>query len=205
MTDLDLSAVEIDAPFRVTDLKQWVYCPRVLYYHMCLPDVRPVTYKMQAGIGAGQDEEEREARRSLRVYKIDKGQREFDVPLSSTHYGLRGIADMVIWVDTTEEKEVIPVDYKLTNIPGEHFKLQLMAYGILLEEVSDFSAKRGFIYSIPQRKVEEVKFTPHLRKKLFEALKAMHQMLYTEIMPSATPNRNKCLACEFRRFCNDRI
>jgi hypothetical protein len=24
-------------------------------------------------------------------------------------------------------------------------------------------------------------------------------------MPPPTPNRNKCLACEFRRFCNDMV
>ena len=54
-------------PFRVTDLKQWVYCPRILYYHHCLPDVRPVTYKMKAGVEAGRAEEGREERRSLRT------------------------------------------------------------------------------------------------------------------------------------------
>ncbi|MBK7917055.1 MAG: hypothetical protein IPJ94_12485 [Chloroflexi bacterium] len=36
--------------FRVIDLKQYVYCPRILYYQTVLPDVRPITYKMEAGI-----------------------------------------------------------------------------------------------------------------------------------------------------------
>ena len=40
-------------PIRVSDLKQWVYCPRVFYYQQCLPDVRPTTYKMKAGVEAG--------------------------------------------------------------------------------------------------------------------------------------------------------
>ena len=43
--------------FRVVDLKQYVYCPRIVYYHHCLPQVRPVTFKMEAGLAA-QDEEE---------------------------------------------------------------------------------------------------------------------------------------------------
>ena len=29
--------------FEVTDLKQWIYCPRVLYYRYCLPEIRPIT------------------------------------------------------------------------------------------------------------------------------------------------------------------
>ena len=75
-------------PFRVTDLKQWVYCPRILYYHHCLPDVRPVTYTMEAGIEAGRAEEGREERRSLRAYGLASGEREFNVALRSERLGL---------------------------------------------------------------------------------------------------------------------
>ena len=195
--------VDVEAPFRVTDLKQWVYCPRILYYAMCLPDVRPITYKMTAGIEAGQDEEGREARRSLRAYGLTHGRREFNVALVSDRYGLRGLVDMVIWIEAPEAGEVIPVDYKLSNIPGEHFKMQVMAYGLMLEEVSGLPARRGFLYEIPKRRAEKIALDKRLRDKLLITLDAMHHMLHTEIMPAPTPNRNKCLACEFRRFCND--
>jgi len=196
-----MEAIDLQAPFRVTDLKQWVYCPRVLYYHLCLPNVRPVTYKMKAGTEAGQAEEGREARRSLRSYGLKEGRREFEVPLLSSTLGLRGKPDMVIWLD--ELREVIPADYKLSEIAGEHFKLQIVAYGVMLEEISGYTAKRGFLYSIPQRKAEEVKIDKRARDKLQTALTEMHRVLRYELMPEATPNRNKCLACEFRRFCND--
>jgi len=73
--------IQIEAPFRVTDLKQWVYCPRVLYYAMCLPKIRPTTYKMKAGIEAGQSEEGREERRSLRPYGLKE-----DVENLMSHY-----------------------------------------------------------------------------------------------------------------------
>jgi CRISPR-associated exonuclease Cas4 len=191
----------IEAPFRVTDLKQWVYCPRVLYYAVCLPDVRPVTYKMQAGIEAGRDEEGRESRRSLRAYGLEQGRREFNVRLISDRLGLRGSVDMVIWLD--EQGEVIPVDYKLSEIAGAHFKLQLAAYGLMLEETSGLTARRGFLYSIPRRRAEEVLFDKRIRERLAATLDAMHRMLHYETMPDPTPQRAKCVACEFRRFCND--
>jgi CRISPR-associated exonuclease Cas4 len=41
------------------------------------------------------------------------------------------------------------------------------------------------------------------RDKLQTALTEMLRILRYELMPEATPNKNKCLACEFRRFCND--
>jgi CRISPR-associated exonuclease Cas4 len=191
----------IEAPFRVTDLKQWVYCPRILYYAVCLPDVRPVTYKMQAGVEAGRDEEGREARRSLRAYGLEEGRREFNVPLVFDRLGLRGVVDMVIWLD--DKGEVIPVDYKLSEIAGTHFKLQLAAYGLMLEEASGLTARRGFLYFIPRRKAEEVPLDKRMRDRLAATLDAMHRVLRYEIMPDPTPQRAKCVACEFRRFCND--
>lgn len=196
-----MEAIDLEAPFRVTDLKQWAYCPRVFYYQVCLPQVRPITYKMEAGKEAGLAEEERELRRSLRTYGLKEGRREFEVPLLSSTLGLRGKPDMVIWLD--EAHEVIPVDYKLSKIVGEHFKLQIVAYGIMLEELSGYAAKRGFMYSIPTRRAEEVKIDKRGREKLQLALNEMHGILRYELMPDPTPNRNKCLACEFRRFCND--
>lgn len=190
-------------PFKVTDLKQWVYCPRILYYHTCLPDIRPTTYKMQAGIEAGQAEEGREERRSLRAYGLSAGEREFNVRLSSERLGLRGEVDMVITVTTPAGKEIIPVDYKLSRIAGPHFKLQLAAYALLLEEARGGEVRRGFLYSIPLRRAEAVPIDQTLRKKLLDTLAAMREVLETEKMPPPTPNIRKCVACEFRRFCND--
>lgn len=196
-----MEAIDLEAPFRVTDLKQWQYCPRVLYYHACLPKVRPTTYKMEAGVEASRAEEGREVRRSLNAYGLKEGRREFEVPLLSPTLGLRGKPDMVIWLDGTQE--VIPVDYKLSEVAGEHFKLQIAAYGVMLEEISGYTAKRGFLYSIPKRKAEEVRIDKRAREKLQNAITEMHRVMRYEFMPAPTPNRNKCLACELRRFCND--
>lgn len=191
---------DLTTPIRVTDLKQWVYCPRVFYYHACLPDVRPVTYKMKAGVEAGQAEEGREERRSLRAYGLREGEREFNVPVRSAALGLRGEVDMVI---TTSAGEVIPVDYKLSRIPGPHFQLQVAAYGLLLEEMRGARVRHGFLYSIPERRAEEVKIDERARRKTLAAVEAMKRIVAREEMPPPAPNLRKCVACEFRRFCND--
>jgi len=198
-----IEQVEVEAPFRVGDLKQWVYCPRILFYGLCLPNIRPVTYKMVAGREAGLTEDGREERRSLRLYGLEKGRREFDVALSSSRYGLRGKADLVVWIEDPPPGEFVVVDYKLSDIAGEHFILQITAYALLLEEMSGMKARCGYLYFIPKRRSEQVQFTARRREKLLETLDSMHRMLHSEGMPEATPNRNKCLACEFRRFCND--
>ena len=200
-----------EPPFRVTDLKQWVYCPRILYYHVCLPKVRPVTYKMEAGTEAGKGEEGREARRSLRAYGLARGERAFGVSLISPRLGLRATLDMVIWPEaadnTSPGQEIIPVDYKLSNKTGRntgaHFKLQLAAYALMLEEAYALPVRRGFLYYIPLRKAEEVPINARLREQFQRELAAMQGVLATERMPAPTPFRQRCVACEFRRFCND--
>lgn len=194
-------SVLIEAPFRVTDLKQWIYCRRILYYELCLPEIRPTTYKMEAGREAGQAEINREMRRELSKYGVKEGERQFEVELISSRFGLRGKVDMII----LHSEEVIPVDYKLSVVPGYHFKMQLMAYGLLLEEATGLPSRRGFLHLLPQRRREEVKFTQGLRQKVLQSLDEMHTMLYQEKMPEPTENRHKCLGCEFRRFCNDVI
>jgi CRISPR-associated exonuclease Cas4 len=169
--------IQVEAPFRVTDLKQWIYCPRVLYYAMCLPQIRPITYKMEVGIEAGKSEEGREQRRSLRPYGLEEGRKAFDVELYSSRYGLRGKADLIVWIDNPPPGTFVVVDYKLSAVAGEHFKLQLMAYALMTEEMSGLTAKRGYLYLVPKRRSEKVQFTPHLREKLLLTLESMHHML----------------------------
>ncbi len=189
---------------RVIDLKQYVYCPRILYFQTVLPDVRPLTYKMEAGILAHQQAAAREKRRLLRTYGLDAGERAFDVPLRNVELGLSGIIDMVI----TTPAECIPVDYKASKRIGSHFKLQLMAYGRLLEtSLPDCPqpVSRGFLYLIPQRKAILVPFSPHLRRKLEQALARLQTIVHQQQMPQPTTVRGRCMDCEFRRFCNDTL
>ena len=190
-------------PWRVTDLKQYVYCPRILYYHMCLPRVRPTTYKMRASVEAHVAEQSREVRRSLHAYGIEEGERHFNVPLSSERLGMTGEVDLVIETTVKGEPQIIPVDYKLSKKAGKHFRLQLTAYAVMLEEAWGLPVRRGFLYLMPLRRAEAVPITARQRTALNEALAVMRAMLLKEQMPPATRQRAKCVGCEFRRFCND--
>lgn len=192
---------DMQYPVRVTDLKQFVYCPRVYFYQVCLPKIRPVTYKMEEGARAGRSETGKEERRSLRAYGIAAGEREFDVPLRSKRLGVRGELDMVITVADTGE--VIPVDYKLSKIAGIHFQMQVAVYGMMLEELRGVRVTRGFLYEIPLKRAEEVRIDMTLRLRAEKAFREMREILEKERMPAPVRNAAKCVACEFRRFCND--
>jgi CRISPR-associated exonuclease Cas4 len=193
----------VEVPWRVTDLKQYVYCSRVLYYHACLPRVRPTTFKMEASADAHRSAEGQERRRSLRAYGLESGERHFNVSLVSERLGMRGEVDLVIETEAEGWREAIPVDYKLSSKAGAHFQLQLTAYAVMLEEAWGLPVQRGFLYLIPLRRAEEVRVTPRRRAALDEALAVMNGILLREEMPPAPRQRSRCVACEFRRFCND--
>jgi CRISPR-associated exonuclease Cas4 len=189
--------------FRVTDLKQFQYCKRVLFYAACLPTIRPITDKMQSSMHRHDTEQKRAVRRSLIQFDVE-GERRFDVPVQSAALQLSGQIDEVIEV-RAPSAELIPVDYKLSRQVGTHFKVQLAAYALMLEETYGVAVKRGLIYLIPLKRHETVPITRSLRNSVHQALQEMHQMVDKEQMPPPADHLNQCVNCEFRRFCNDVI
>lgn len=189
--------------FTVTDLKQFVYCPRVFYYQQCLPAVRPMTDKMHAGITAHDDEVTREHRRSLQAYGVREAERQFDVRLANEQLGLSGRLDLVLIDPDGDRGAAIPVDYKLTREGGANVERQLAAYALLLEACWGKRVERGFLYLIPLRRAEPVRLTKSLKQRVRDALAQMRTIAEIEEMPPPVRERGKCVDCEFRRFCND--
>lgn len=189
---------------RVTDLKQYEYCPRVVYYEYCLPGVRPTTYKMEAGIAAQERVESLEERRGLRAYGVETGTRHFNISITSTELGCTGQVDLVIETEEGGARSLIPVDFKLSRRkPGRNFKLQLACYALLLEEAWNLPVARGVLYLIPRKQAVPVPITTRLRNDARRLLGQIRTMVLTQHVPPPTKARSKCVNCEFRRFCND--
>lgn len=185
---------------RVSDLRQYTYCPRIVYYSTCLPDVRPVTYTMAAGQRAHHEESGREQRRSLRAYGLRDGERLFDLHLEDAELGLRGQVDMVV----VRADEVIPVEYK--HSPGRlhhGMLLQLAAYGLLLARRFAKPAQRGFFYYILARRSRMIPLDEALFTEALQTANAIRTLAVHEQMPPPPRNRRRCQICEFARFCND--
>lgn len=196
----DESAAISQAWLRATDLKQWLYCPRIVYYGYCMPlTIRP-TAAMQRGRDLHERIEFLERRRKLKAYCLDRGERQFEVPLVSRRYSLSGKLDMLISTSLGR----FPADFKMSRGPaGENHRLQLAAYAIMIEEQFDCRVNTGFIYLIPHRNAEVIAIDEALRKKLLQSMAEMRIMIRNERFPEATPVRPRCWDCEFRHFCND--
>lgn len=191
--------------YTVTDLKQFAYCGRVVYYEQCLPHLRPRTFTMDAGRDEHALEQKRAMRRTMQKYALPvadaaTAQRHFDVALTDPTRGLTGIVDEVV---CTANGLIIPVDYKLADNVSDNHRLQVTAYAQLLETAHATSVTFGFLYLIKARKWERITITAALRRQVDELLAQLARTVAEERQPPPTLVRSRCVSCEFRRFCND--
>src|SRR2546425_11137107 len=85
------------AELRVTDLKQYAYCPRIPFYQHVMGFTGKPTYKMERGRDAQAAIEALERRRKLREYGLAEGRRHFGSWLTSERLGLsRKLAPLVV-------------------------------------------------------------------------------------------------------------
>ena len=185
---------------QVNDLKQYEYCPRVVFYQYVMPVERKATFKMEHGRSAEDRLDELERRRGMRRYGLPDGRRHFHVWLTSNSLGLSGKLDLLIESSTGW----YPVDFKETTgaVRSNHL-VQLCGYAFLVEETYGGSVPQGFIYLIPGDRVEPVALTDQLRADTLNALDWIREMVRLQSVPEPTEIRARCTDCEYRNYCGD--
>lgn len=187
-------------PLRANDLKQYAYCPRIVFYQYAMPVQHKATFKMEHGKRAELKVEQLERRRVLREYGLEDGERRFQVWLTSVRLGLSGRLDLMI----TTPHAVYPVDFKDTREPVRHnHRVQLCAYALLVEDVLRRPVPAGFIYRVPRDDVVVVPMTEELRAETRRCIGEIRTMIGAERMPPPTPVRARCTDCEYRNYCGD--
>jgi CRISPR-associated exonuclease Cas4 len=185
---------------RVNDLKQFEYCPRIVFYNTVMPVDRKITVKMERG----KQEEIRldalENRRSLRRYELNSGERRFHVWLDSAKLGLSGKLDLLL----VSSKGYFPVDFKYTRgRPHRNHVVQLAGYALLVEDAFETEVRTGFIYLAPIQQVVAIALTHQLKQQTMDRLAEIRSIIREGILPAPTPLRGRCEECEFRNYCGD--
>lgn len=185
---------------RVSDIKQFVYCPRVVFYNYVMPIGKVATFKMEYGKIAEDKINLLENRRKLKKYGLLIGKREFHKPIYSPKYGLAGKIDLLIKTNDA----YYPVDFKYTaSQPYENHLYQLLGYAIILEDVYNCAVQRGFIYLIPKEDAIAFDLTNDLKAKIKNTLEEIRIMILSQQIPPPIKSKAKCCDCEYRNFCSD--
>ncbi len=187
-------------PLRVNDLKQFEYCPRIVFYNTVMPVERKTTVKMDRGKKEEFRLDALEKRRSLKRYQLGSGERRFHVWLESPEFGLSGKLDLLI----ISPKGYFPVDFKYSRgRPHRNHLFQLAGYAVLVEQRFKTDVDTGFIYLAPLQEVVKVSITHRLKDETIGILGQIREMIREGILPAPTPVRSRCVDCEFRNYCGD--
>ncbi len=185
---------------RAGDVKQYLYCPRIIYFTYVLPVERSRTYKMEEGREGHAVLERLEARRTLARYGLDAGERRFRLHLSSERLGLTGVLDMLV----ESPRGLFPVEFKFTEsrLSAPH-KYQLLAYVLLVEEAFGKPVRHGYVYLVGREEVVPVRVTDSARLHTRRILQAMRSLIRRQAPPAVRMRFARCRDCEFLNYCPD--
>lgn len=184
----------------VSDLKQYIFCPRTVFYQYVMPVKKVMTFKMECGKIEEGKINRLEYRRKLRRYGLSEGKREFHKRIYSEKLGLSGQLDLLI----KTFNGLYPVDFKFsTSRPHKNHIYQITGYALILEDLYGSSIGKGFVYMIPSENAHVFRLTEKIKSEALSKLDDMRNMILTQMMPDAQQKTGKCRDCEYANFCGD--
>lgn len=173
----------------VSDLVQYLYCPRKVYF-LKVQGVRIARPKMELG---------KELHSKVkRVLKRLVGKVYENVYLESRRYGIKGCVDAIV----KRGDNYVPIDVKYSRFQNVFYqwKMQLVAYAVLIEENYGCEVREGLIYLIQDRKWVKVGIFPEDKRRLIDIIAKVKKLIRDGSYPSAAKSR-KCNYCEVVKFC----
>lgn len=174
----------MDDLVNVSDLNQYVYCPR-RYWYLHFYDTQGRNYERVDGT-------------SLHDAQSTRGGWLNEFYLESEALGLKGKIDVL----ERDAETPVPIERKRAA-SGEYYKsdeIQLAGYSMLLEEHLEESVDQGAIYLYETDQRMHVPITDEHREQVHEIVERMRSMS-TDTVPSLIDNPSKCEACSAREYC----
>jgi CRISPR-associated exonuclease Cas4 len=184
----------------VNTIKQWVFCPRIVYFNELLAIKPPVPPWVSFGSEHQREQAKKMRQRKLNRFGIQKGHLDYDIFLRSEKIRLHGRADAVL----VQKNEVSPVDFKAGASMHPNLEMQLTAYAMLLEEKYSFPAKYGYLLFGDKAKVVKIKISDSGRNSVLKLRDRIVHTILSQEMPDTAASMSKCSQCEYQNMCNDR-
>lgn len=190
----------------VTDIKHYVYCPRLVYFDRVLHATPVFGSQQEEGKESHEEQVAKELRRKDAIYYSSEfvgAQKLLFASLSSDALGLQGNVDLIIH---TARGEFIPVEYK--NMNSDHgrvcmdHKYQLVAYALLIEEHFDTTVKSGIVNYLPETQILQFEITPTMKTHVKRVLGHVKRIIEEEELPPIRVSKQKCSGgCGHKQTC----
>ncbi len=176
----------------VSEIRQYLYCPRIVYWRRVLRLGGVETPLMRRG----REGQARALRDALQLVPLRGCKVERDLILFSERLGLWGRLDgLLICGD-----RAYPLEVKFAS-PARSHKVQLAAYGMLVEERIGRRVDQGYLYYPGGEGLIEVEGLRRMRGEVLRIVGELSRIVEEEILPPPTANRAKCRVCEHYSAC----
>lgn len=185
----------------VTWVKQFHYCPRIVYFLGVLGVQERVTESMAEGKAMHAAEDSREARRltlggGRRLRVLRRWRRLW---VSSSRLGLVGVIDQV--VELEDGLAVVEVKYgSAPRRPPSGHVYQATAYAMLAEETLGKPVRWIILRYLPEGETFIQPITDQMRRHIKWTVRRIKKILEEEQIPRAKPGR-KCTGCGWQWIC----
>lgn len=173
-----------DELVNVSDLNQFIYCPR-RYWYLHFLDTQGRNYERIEG-------------KTTHERQSTRGDWLNELYLESGDLGLKGKLDVL----DLEGARAVPVERKRAE-SGQYYlsdKIQLAGYCMLLEEYLDETVEEGAIYLYETDQRMHISISADHRTAVRESIEEMQAMTVDDV-PPLVDNPGKCRACSARTYC----
>ena len=181
-------------------IRQWCYCPRVVYYM----ELANVAFYRPTWVKQGGDfhklEKKLWKRRNLSRFKLKEGRVYHNLMLKDEYLSLHGIVDMAVETDDT----VYAIEFKMrSHSKNRGHQLQLVAYAMLLEKKFSKPSPVGFLIC-KGKTLYEIDTTLEKRHEVLQIKQNIQKVMSLGVKPETSATVTQCCNCEYINFCNDR-
>lgn len=184
-----------------TDLMNYHYCPRILYFIHTLKKPQFTTKKEYKG-REKENVFQTQAKRTKVVKTYPKLPKKFKVQLISENLGIKTIADSIM-IDK-EKNEAYPIQAKFSFTPRKIYKgqkAQLVMESLLIEEQLGYVVPYGFIKFLRSGDLVKVNISEEDKVKVLDTFNEILDLMSSEKLPKMTKYRKRCVDCCFKKIC----
>lgn len=181
--------------FTAENFRQYVYCPRVIYFRQVALIEQRQSYKMKIG-SSYHDEKVRKQRQS----KIDDLIINYNIYLEDQELGLGALFDAIA---TDSSGHYYPIEFKTGKTYGivpEHHFAQMVAQVIILEKCYNTIVEKAQLRYGSEKRIDFT-ITEQDKMQVLALHTEMIQMVLNDLLPPPTPHKAKCHDCEFWIAC----
>ncbi|MCL2134169.1 MAG: CRISPR-associated protein Cas4 [Candidatus Bathyarchaeota archaeon] len=195
-----------EAFISATDVKHYIYCPRLIYFDHVLHATPVFGSQQKEGKEAHEEQMTKELKRKDAIYYSSEfagAEKLLYTTLCSDTLGLQGNVDLIIH---TVRNEYIPVEYKNMNsdkgrVCMDH-KYQLTAYALLIEETFNTTVKQGIVNYLPETRVLQFEITPTMKTHVKRIIGHIKKIIQAETLPPIRVTSYKCQGgCGHKQTC----